>query len=76
LGFRLATGELVVAGPAHPIRVAGTVDDPLPYLMVRGGMEARIGRAAWADMGLWAVDEEAEALGLWSGGSFFSLANA
>lgn len=73
IGFRLATGELVVAGPKHPIRVLGSENEPRPYLMVRGGMEARIARAAWVELAEWAMDEGCNPPGLWSGGAFFSL---
>jgi uncharacterized protein len=76
LGFRLATGELVLAGPQHPIRVSGSGEDPRPDLMVRGGMEARIARAAWVELAGWAVDEGCDPPGLWSGGAFFSLVSA
>jgi uncharacterized protein len=51
-------------------------DDPRPDLMVRGGMEARIARAAWVELAGWAVDEGCEPPGLWSGGAFFSLVSA
>ena len=73
LAFRLNTGDLVVAGPEHLIRVAGSAEEPRPYLAVRGGMEARIGRAAWVELAGWAVDEGADPPGLWSGGDFFAF---
>ena len=73
LAFRLNTGDLVVAGPDRLIRVAGSVEEPRPYLMVRGGMEARIGRAAWVDLAGWALDEESDPPGLWSDDAFFSM---
>ncbi len=78
LAFRLNTGDLVVAGDAHPITVRGTIDAPDPYIEVRGGMLARIGRAAFYELANIALDEgaltdSARPLGLWSNGSFFAL---
>ena len=41
LAFRLNIGELVVAGPDHPLRFVAGEDGPRPYLLVRDGLEAR-----------------------------------
>lgn len=46
LAFRLNTGEVVIAGPDHPLRLR----DGRPYLAVRGGLEARIDRAVWVEL--------------------------
>lgn len=68
LAFRLGTGDLIVAGPDHPIRIdAG----PRPYLGVRGGLEARIDRPLYYEMAEMAIDDGAA--GLWSDGTFFTL---
>jgi hypothetical protein len=37
LAFRLNVGELVVAGPEHPLRFEPRPDGPRPYLQVRPG---------------------------------------
>jgi uncharacterized protein len=73
LAFRLNTDDLVVAGPANPIRVVTHDDGPHPYVMVRGGMEALIARPVYYELAELAVTEDAEPLGLWSGGAFFAL---
>jgi uncharacterized protein len=73
LAFRLNTGDMVVAGHAHPITVRGTIDEPAPYIEVRGGMEARVGRAVFYELATLALDENSTPLGLWSNGSFFPL---
>jgi uncharacterized protein len=73
LAFRLNTDDLVVAGPANPIRVVTHDDGPHPYVMVRGGMEALIARPVYYELAELAVTEGAEPLGLWSGGAFFAL---
>lgn len=73
LGFRLNTGDLVVAGPDHPLTLRDGRDGPLPYLHVRGGLEALIGRSAYYELVELAIDEASDPLGLWSGGMFFPL---
>jgi hypothetical protein len=50
LAFRLNTDELVIAGPAHPLRAAGSVDSPAIYLAVRRGCEARLDRSTWLQL--------------------------
>ena len=50
LVFRLNTDDLVLAGPEHPIRVAGTPEEPACYVMVRRGCEARLNRSTWAQL--------------------------
>ncbi len=73
LAFRLNTDELVVAGPAHPVRFADTSDGPRPYVMVRGGMEALIVRPVYYELTAIALDEGAEPPGVWSDGAFFAM---
>jgi len=73
LAFRLNTGDLVVAGPEHPLRFAAGADGPHPYVEVRGGLEALIARPVYYELANLALAEGAEPAGLWSGGAFFPL---
>jgi hypothetical protein len=50
LAFRLNTDELVLAGPDHPLRAAGTPDAPAIYLAVRHRCEARLDRSTWLQL--------------------------
>jgi len=50
LAFRLNTDELVLAGPANPLRAAGDADTPAIYLAVRHGCEARLDRSTWLQL--------------------------
>lgn len=68
LAFRLNTGDLVVAGPDHPLKLGAR-----PYLAVRGGLEALIARPVYYELAEIALAEGAEPPGLWSGGAFFPL---
>lgn len=57
LVFRLNTDELVVAGPGHPLRAAGSPETPAIYLMVRRGCEARLNRSTWQQLAEIALSE-------------------
>jgi hypothetical protein len=79
LAFRLNQGEMVVAGPAFPLRLAAArpgarLCPPRPYLVVRGGLEALVARPVFYELAELAIAEGADPLGLWSGGAFFALA--
>jgi uncharacterized protein len=74
LAFRLNTGDLVVAGPDHPLRFAETEDGPHPYVLVRPGLEALVARPVYYELANLALEEGSEPLGLWSGGAFFAVA--
>ena len=73
--FRLNTGDLVAADAAHPLRFANGPDGPLPYLLVRGDMEARIARPVYYELVERALarDGQDPTPGVWSAGSFFPL---
>lgn len=74
LAFRLNTGDLVVAGPGHPLRFAAREDGPHPYLHVRGGLEALIARPVYYELAELALAGSDEPPGLWSDGAFFAFA--
>ena len=65
LAFRLNTGDLVVAGPDHPLKMQGD----RPYVEVRSGLDALLARPVYYDLAELALDEG----GLWSGGAFFPV---
>lgn len=73
LAFRLNTGDLVTAGPEHPLRFQNGEDGPRPYLLVRGGMEALVARSVYYDIANIAIEDGAEPAGVWSNGAFFAL---
>lgn len=78
LRFQTNVGDLVDAGPEHPIRVARDPesDEPAPYVMIRAGLEALIDRKSFYRLVELGADEEHDArqwFGLWSGGEFFPV---
>jgi hypothetical protein len=73
LAFRLNTGDLVVAGPSHRLRLEQAQDGPHPNLEVRRGLEARLARPVYYELAEIALGEGAQPPGVWSGGDFFAL---
>jgi hypothetical protein len=74
LVFTTQIGDVAAAGPERPLRITfdPATGEPRPYVRVRGGLEARILRAAFYEMSAWAENCEGR-LGVWSGGAFFPL---
>lgn len=73
LAFRLNTGELVTASAAHPLRFIEHDDGPHPYLHVRGGLEALVGRSVYYELAERALAGDDAVPGVWSAGTFFAL---
>ena len=74
LAFRLNTGDVVLAGPGHPLRFEAGEDGPLPYVQVRAGLDALIARPVYYELAELALAEPQDPIGLWSGGAFFAMA--
>ena len=77
LVFTTNVGDEVTAGPDHPLRFCpdAATGAPIPYLHVRGGLEARVARAVYYPLIEHAVVQDG-ALGVWSGGAFFAMGDA
>lgn len=74
IAFGLDSGDVVVAGPANPIRVSKTADGPSPRVEVRHGLEAELSRGIYYELAEIALEEANDPPGVWSGGVFFPLA--
>lgn len=74
LAFRLNTGELVMAGPDHPLRFEAGPEGPHPYIRVRGGLDALVARPVYYELAEIAL-ADGDPPGLWSGGAFFPMAS-
>jgi uncharacterized protein len=72
LAFTTNVGDVVVAGPDHPIRVSYDRGEPRPYVHVRGRLEARILRAPFHELVEWAEPRNGK-LGVWSAGTWWEL---
>lgn len=77
LMFRLDTGDLVAAGPDHPLTFADANGEPGPSLHVRGplgmGLAARISRSLYYDIADMALADCPDQPVIWSGGCAFAL---
>jgi uncharacterized protein len=74
LAFRLNTDDVVLAGPDHALRAAGTAEVPAFYLGVRHGAEARLNRSTYEQLIEYALTlSPPEALAVDSGGAHFGL---
>lgn len=72
LVFTTNVGDVVACGPANPLRVAYDGEEPRPYVLVRGRLEARVLRAPFYELVEWGEVREGK-LGVWSGGVWFDL---
>ncbi len=78
LKFRTNVDDWVTADGEHPIRVVTDqdTDEPSPYVLVRGRLEALIARAVFYDLVALGVERGAGddyVFGVWSRGVFFPL---
>lgn len=73
-------GDVVAIDDAHPLRVVldRQTGEPSTYVLVRGGLEARLGRPAWYELvGLAQADPgEAGTMSVASSGARFSIGQA
>jgi hypothetical protein len=72
--FRTNMDVLISVNDAHPIRVDinPDTDEPSPYLVMDGNIEALITRAVYYEL-VTLGHEKDGIFGIWSSGSFFSL---
>ncbi len=78
LRFTTNLGDMVTAGPDHPIQVEYRSPDsePSPYLLVRGRLRALISRSVFVELAELGEEREVEGetvYGVWSQGEFFPL---
>jgi len=76
LAFRLNTGDAVMAGPDHPIRMESRDEGDVPLILVRKGLEARIERGPFYELAEMALENGTTPPGVWSDGVFFALGDA
>ncbi len=76
LSFRTNLDAWVPLDAEHPLRLAaaaaGEGGAEVPYLLVRDGLEARLGRSVYYELVELAEEHEGR-LGVWSGGLFWPL---
>lgn len=77
LRFTTQTGDVVVAGPDHPMRVDYQEDqEPSPYVHVRDRLEALISRNVYYQLVEWGEERTVDGrqvLGVQSAGAFYAI---
>ena len=73
IAFRLDSGDAVILGPGHPLRIEPSDHGPSPRILVRHGLEAELSRPVYYELAELALAEASEPPGVWSDGHFFAL---
>ena len=71
IAFRLDSGDAVILGPDHPLRIEPTPNGPSPRIFVRHGLEAELERPVYYELAELALAQTPP--GIWSDGAFFRL---
>ena len=73
IALELDSGDAVILGPSHPLRVVEAPHGPSPRIMVRHGLEALLARPLYYELADIALAEGHDPPGIWSDGCFFAL---
>lgn len=73
IAFALDSGDAVILGPEHPLRIIDAPGGPSPRLLVRHGLEAELTRALYYELAELALARGEQPPGVWSDGAFFPL---
>jgi hypothetical protein len=78
VSFRTNVDEMVTVDDLHPLRIGldPKTQEPVPYVWVRDGLEAKLARPVYYELVSLGHEEETKEgclFGLWSSGSFFPL---
>ena len=73
IAFGLDSGDAVILGHDHPLRIVETESGPSPRLLVRNGLEAGLARPVYYELAELALAGDDKPAGVWSDGDFFPL---
>jgi len=77
LVFTTNVGDFAVAGADLPLRVVTdpVTEEPSPYVLIRGRLEAKLTRPVFYELANMAVDnpDGSDTMGVWSQGEFFVI---
>ena len=73
IALRLDSGDAVILGPEHPLRLIEDEHGPSPRVLVRHGLEAELTRSVYYELAEIALAEGHQPAGVWSEGLFFPL---
>ena len=73
IAVELDSGDAVILGRDHPLRIAKEAQGPSPRILVHHGLEALLARPLYYELADIALAEANDPPGIWSGGCFFTL---
>lgn len=73
IALELNSGDALVLGPAHPLRMREDEHGPVPLVAVRRGLEAGLARPVYYELAEIALAEAGTPPGVWSDGEFFPM---
>jgi hypothetical protein len=73
IALRLDSGDALILGPDHPLRLVANEHGPSPRVAVRHGLEAELARPVYYQLADIALAEDHDPPGVWSDGAFFPL---
>jgi len=73
IALRLDSGDAVILGSEHPLRLVESEQGPSPRILVRHGLEAELTRSVYYELAEIALAEGHQPAGVWSEGIFFPL---
>ncbi len=73
IALSLDSGDALLVGPDHPLRIEASADGPSPRVLVRHGLEAELSRPLYYELADIAIAEGHDPPGIWSEGAFFPL---
>ena len=73
IALKLDSGDALVVGADHPLRIVETDMGPSPRVLVRHGLEAELTRPIYYELAEIALAEGSNPPGIWSDGQFFAL---
>jgi uncharacterized protein len=75
IALKLDSGDAVIVGAEHALTLVATEHGPSPRVAVRHGLEAELSKSIYYELADIALDEAGDPPGVWSGGTFFPLAD-
>ena len=76
IAFEINSGDAVILGPDHPLRMAPDETGQVPLVTVRRELEASLARPVYYELADLAIAEGGDAPGVWSCGAFFPMTAA
>lgn len=75
IALKLDSGDVLIVGPDHPLKLVPSEHGPSPRVDVRHGLEAELSRGIYYELAEIALAESHNPPGVWSDGAFFALSS-